>query len=102
MAVIRVEKNSNYTTMSNKHLRDKRISLKAKGLLSQMLSLPDDWGYSVGGLASVNQEGEKAIISTLKELKTALGIGGTNRFMTVTYGPTRTHSSDTLIRTSLY
>ena len=71
MAVIRVEKNSNYTTMSNTHLRDKRISLKAKGLLSQMLSLPDDWGYSIAGLASINKEGEKSIISTLSELKDA-------------------------------
>lgn len=71
MVVIRVEKNSNYTTMSNTHLRDKRISLKAKGLLSQMLSLPDDWGYSIAGLASINKEGEKSIISTLSELKDA-------------------------------
>lgn len=71
MAVIRVEKNSNYTTMCNKHLRDKGISLKAKGLLSQMLSLPDDWSYSIAGLASINKEGEKGVITALKELKDA-------------------------------
>lgn len=71
MAVIRVEKDRNYTVMSNTHLRDKRISLKAKGLLSQMLSLPDDWDYSVYGLTAINQEGEKSITSTLNELKLA-------------------------------
>ena len=51
MAVIRVEKNKNYTVMSNVHLRDKALSLKAKGLLSLILSLPDDWQYNVKGLA---------------------------------------------------
>ena len=71
MAVIRVEKNGNYTTMCNVHLRDKSISLKAKGLLSQMLSLPDSWEYSVAGLVKINQEGENGIISILKELKEA-------------------------------
>ena len=71
MAVIRVEKNGNYTTMCNVHLRDKNISLKAKGLLSQMLSLPDSWEYSVAGLVKINQEGENGIISILRELKEA-------------------------------
>lgn len=71
MAVIRVEKNGNYTTMCNVHLRDKSISLKAKGLLSQMLSLPDSWEYSVAGLVKINQEGENGIISILRELKEA-------------------------------
>ena len=52
MAVIRVEKNKNYTVMSNVHLRDKALSLKAKGLLSLILSLPDDWQYNVKGLAA--------------------------------------------------
>lgn len=47
MSVFRVERNRNYTVMSNYHLRDRRLSLKAKGLLSQMLSLPDDWDYSI-------------------------------------------------------
>ena len=71
MAVIRVEKNKNYTTMSNYHLRDKRLSLRAKGLLSEMLSLPDDWNYSIAGLASINKEKEDSIKSILKELKDA-------------------------------
>lgn len=52
MAVFRIEKNKNYTTMSNYHLRDRRLSLKAKGLLSLILSLPDGWDYSVRGLAA--------------------------------------------------
>ena len=61
MAVFRVERTRNYTIMSNYHLRDKRISLKAKGLLSQMLSLPEDWDYTLPGLASINSEGKDAI-----------------------------------------
>ena len=69
MAVIRVEKNRNFTTMSNYHLRDKDLSLKAKGLLSQILSLPDDWDYSVRGLASICLEGKDCIVTTLKELE---------------------------------
>ena len=69
MAIFRVEKNNNYTAMSNYHLRDKEISLKAKGLLSFMLSLPDDWDYSLNGLESVLADGETAIKSTLKELE---------------------------------
>ena len=51
MAVFRVEKNSGYTVMSNHHLRNRALSLKAKGLLSQMLSLPEDWDYTLQGLA---------------------------------------------------
>jgi hypothetical protein len=69
MAVIRVNKNSNYTVMSNVHLKDRRLSLKAKGLLSVMLSLPDEWDYSVAGLVSICKENETAIKSTLDELK---------------------------------
>ena len=69
MAVFRVEKNLNYTTMSNFHLRDKKISLKAKGLLSFMLSLPEDWDYSLNGLVSVLKEEETAIKTALDELK---------------------------------
>lgn len=57
--------------MSNAHLRDKDLSLKAKGLLSQMLSLPTDWDYSVAGLASINREKETSIMSALKELKSS-------------------------------
>ncbi|MEA4911876.1 MAG: helix-turn-helix domain-containing protein, partial [Oscillospiraceae bacterium] len=56
MAVFRVEKSQNYTVMSNYHLRDKELSLKAKGLLSQMLSLPDDWDYTLAGLSHINRE----------------------------------------------
>lgn len=69
MAVFKIEKNKNYTIMSNYHLRDKNLSLKAKGLLSFMLSLPDDWDYSLNGLCAICKEQETAIKSTLKELK---------------------------------
>lgn len=69
MSVIRVEKNKNFTCMSNVHLRDNRLTLKAKGLLSLILSLPDDWTYSVAGLTSIVPEGERAIEHALKELK---------------------------------
>ena len=71
MAVIRVQHTKNYTVMSNYHLRDKTISLKAKGLMSQMLSLPDDWDYTVDGLVAINVEQRSAIVSALKELKSA-------------------------------
>ena len=69
MAVIRVEKTKNYTPMSNYHLRDKNLSLKAKGLLSLMLSLPDDWKFSVKGLAAICLEGEDSIRAALQELE---------------------------------
>ena len=69
MAVIRVEKTKNYTCMSNIHLRDKNLSLKAKGLMSLILSLPDDWHYTVAGLASIIKEGETVVTNTLSELK---------------------------------
>lgn len=69
MSVIRVNKTDNYTVMSNHHLQDKQMSLKAKGLLSQMLSLPDDWDYTIKGLVSINKESEAAISSALDELK---------------------------------
>lgn len=71
MAVFRVNKTDNYTVMSNAHLRDKELSLKAKGLLSQMLSLPPDWDYTVGGLIAINSEKRAAIESALKELQDA-------------------------------
>ena len=54
MAVFRVERNTGYTVMSNHHLRNKELSLKAKGLLSQMLSLPEDWDYTLAGLRRVH------------------------------------------------
>lgn len=69
MSVFRIEKNDNYTVMSNYHLRDKRLSYKAKGLLSFMLSLPDDWDYSINGLVSISKENIKAIRNILKELQ---------------------------------
>ena len=69
MAVIRVVKNKNYTTVSNVHLKDINLSLKAKGLLTVMLSLPDDWDYSIAGLISICKESKKAIQSTLVELE---------------------------------
>ena len=69
MSVTRVEKKSNYTVVDNFYLRDKNISLKAKGLLSIILSLPDEWDYSVSGLAAICSEKETAVKSALKELK---------------------------------
>lgn len=71
MAVFRVERTHNYTVMSNYHLRDKRLSLKAKGLLSQMLSLPEDWDYTLLGLARINAEGKDAIRAAVVELEKA-------------------------------
>ncbi len=56
MAVFRVERNTGYTVMSNHHLRNKELTLKAKGLLSQMLSLPEDWDYTLAGLSHINRE----------------------------------------------
>ena len=69
MAVFRVNKNKDYTTMSNHHLKDKKLSMKAKGLLSVMLSLPDSWDYSIEGLVSISKESKTSIRSTLDELK---------------------------------
>ena len=67
--VIRVIKNCNYTTLSNIHFKDKRLSWKAKGLLSTMLSLPEDWNYTIEGLASLSDDGVKATNSGLGELE---------------------------------
>lgn len=69
MAIFRTHKNQNYTVMSNYHLKEKNMSLKAKGLLSVMLSLPDDWDYSLAGLVAICKENETAIKSALNELK---------------------------------
>ena len=71
MAVFRVEKNKGYTVMSNHHLRNKELSLKAKGLLSQMLSLPEDWDYTLAGLSHINREKIDAIREAVKELEKA-------------------------------
>lgn len=69
MSVFRINKTNNYTVMSNFHLQDKNLSYKAKGLLSYMLSLPEDWDYSINGLVAVSKEGTKAIRNILTELK---------------------------------
>lgn len=69
MSVFKIEKSKNYTVMSNYHLRDKNLSYKAKGLLSFMLSLPEDWDYSINGLVSISKEGVKAIRNILQELQ---------------------------------
>ena len=71
MAVFRVQKTQNYTIMSNHHLRNKALSLKAKGLLSLMLSLPEDWDYTTRGLASICKEGVDGIQATVRELENA-------------------------------
>lgn len=69
MAVIRVVKNKDYTVMSNAHLHDKRLSLKAVGLLSIVLSLPDDWHYTINGLVGSVKDGKDSVESAIKELK---------------------------------
>ena len=71
MAVFRVEKNKNYTVMSNHHLKDKNLTLKSKGLLSVVLSLPEEWNYTVRGLAAICKEGVDCIGAALRELETA-------------------------------
>ena len=71
MAVFRVERTGDFTVMSNYHLRDQTLSLKAKGLLSLMLSLPEDWDYTLSGLARICQEGRDAIRGAISELERA-------------------------------
>lgn len=71
MAVFRIERTRDYTVMSNHHLKDSALSLKAKGLLSMMLSLPDEWNYTTRGLAKICKEGVDAIGGALKELEKA-------------------------------
>ena len=71
MSVFRVEKNKGYTVMSNHHLRNHTLTLKAKGLLSQMLSLPEDWDYTLQGLAQINKESIDAIREAVRELERA-------------------------------
>ncbi|WP_330695128.1 DUF6017 domain-containing protein [Anaerotignum sp.] len=71
MAVFRVERNKGYTVMSNHHLRNKELTLKAKGLLSQMLSLPEDWDYTLAGLSLINREKIDAIREAVRELERA-------------------------------
>lgn len=69
MAVFRVNKTKNYTVISNTHFKEKGMSLKAKGLLSLMLSLPDEWDYSVKGLAALSKDGKDSVMKTLSELE---------------------------------
>lgn len=69
MSVIRVNKTKNYTVLSNHHFKEKKMSLKAKGLLSLMLSLPDDWNYSVSGLVSLSKDGKDSVMAALGELE---------------------------------
>lgn len=69
MSIIRIEKTKDYTIMSNYHFREKDMSLKAKGLLSLMLSLPENWDYSIAGLVAICKENETSIKTALDELK---------------------------------
>lgn len=79
MAVFRIEKTRDYTVMSNHHLKDRTLTLKSKGLLSMMLSLPDEWNYTTRGLAAICREGADSIGAALKELETH-GISGAPSF----------------------
>lgn len=69
MSIMRVHKSKNFTVMSNHHFREKDMSLKAKGLLSLMLSLPDDWNYSIAGLVTLSKDGKDSVMSALSELE---------------------------------
>ena len=69
MAILRVNKTQNYTVMSNYHFREKEMTLRAKGLLSLMLSLPDDWDYSIAGLCTLSKDGRDSVMIALKELE---------------------------------
>ena len=71
MAVFRMEKTRDYTVMSNHHLRDKSLSLKAKGLLSLMLSLPEEWDYTTKGLARICKDGVDSICAGVREPENA-------------------------------
>ena len=71
MAVFRVEKTKDFTVMSNHHLKNRKLTLKAKGLLSVMLSLPEEWDYTLKGLACICKEGVDAIRMAVKELENA-------------------------------
>lgn len=69
MSIFRVNKTKNYTVLSNHHFKEKNMSLKAKGLLSLMLSLPDDWNYSIAGLVSLSKDGKDSVMAALAELE---------------------------------
>ncbi len=86
MSMIRVNKTKEFTVMSNYHLKDKNLSLKAKGLLSVMLSLPEDWNCSISSLVAISKENETAIKNTLNELKE------TNYLVVTKLNPSQTES----------
>lgn len=69
LSIMRVHKTKNFTVMSNHHFKEKGMSLKAKGLLSLMLSLPDDWNYSISGLVKLSKDGKDSVMSALTELE---------------------------------
>ena len=69
MSIVRVHKTGNFTVMSNYHFKERKMSLKAKGLLSLMLSLPDDWNYSISGLVVLSKDGKDSVMSALAELE---------------------------------
>lgn len=69
MAVFRIQKTQNYSVMSNYHFKEKDMSLKAKGLLSLMLSLPDTWNYNISGLVKLSKDGKDSVMSALAELE---------------------------------
>lgn len=69
LAIFRIEKTKNYTVLSNYHFKEKNMSLKAKGLLSLMLSLPDNWNYSIAGLVTLSKDGKDSVMSALSELE---------------------------------
>lgn len=69
MSVFRIHKTNNYTVMANFHFKEKEMSLKAKGLLSLMLSLRDDWSYSISGLTKLSRDGKDSVMSALQELE---------------------------------
>lgn len=69
MSVFRINKTNNFTVMSNHHFKEKKMSLKAKGILSLMLSLPDDWNYNISGLVTLSKDGRDSVMSALAELE---------------------------------
>ena len=100
MTAFHVEKNTDYTIMANHHLRDKSLSLKAKGLLSQMLSLPEEWDYTLQGLAYINREQIDAIRQAVHELGISCGRG--NGTAGDGYGERSTPSTNSRKRRQLY
>ena len=86
MAIMRINKTTDYTVMSNYHFREKGMSLKAKGLLSLMLSLPEDWDFTVKGLANLNKDGVDGVRAALEELKTFLVEGKSINWIASHYG----------------